>query len=185
MKRTAIFGGSFDPPQVCHVLVVTHALCTGNFDEIRVIPVYKHAFMKELTDFDLRVRMLRASLAHLGSQVIVDTIESTLPTPNYTIHTVEALLEQDENLDITWLCGADVHADRHRWKDWDKLKNLVTFEVFGREGVDMPGDANFRTILPNISSTSIRLHVASGLPVRHLVHSDAMAIIEAEGLYRT
>jgi nicotinate (nicotinamide) nucleotide adenylyltransferase len=141
--------------------------------------------MKRIAIFDLRVRMLHASLAHLGSQVIVDPVEATLPTPNYTIRTVEALMEQEENLDITWLCGADVYADRHRWKDWERLKELMTFEVFGREGVDTPDDTVFRAILPNISSTSVRSHVASGLPVQHLVHSDAMAIIEAEGLYRT
>ena len=183
MKKIAVYGGSFDPPQICHLLVITYALTRGDFDEIRVVPVFSHSFNKILAPYDLRVEMLRQSLAYLGPHVVVDTIESTLPAPNYTINTVRAMLERDNELQITWLCGADVYRDRQRWKDWEELNRLVTFQVYGREGHGDDNHTPSMPVLPNISSSEVRERLVNGESVEHLVPREALEIVQSEGLY--
>jgi len=183
MKQIAVFGGSFDPPQVCHMLVVTYALSRGGYDEIRLVPVFEHPFAKPLAPFKQRVEMLKRSLAHLGPKVVVDPIESTLPAPSYTIDTVKAMLAREDDIRITWLCGADVYEERHLWKRWDELETLVNFSVYGREGTDSSYSSPDLPELPNISSTDVRERIASGQPVSHLVPRDALNLIRSERLY--
>ena len=183
MKKVAVYGGSFDPPQVCHLLVATYALTRGDYDEIRVVPVFAHPFEKTLAPFEHRVRMLRESLAYFGPKIVVDPIESTLPTPNYTIDTVRAMLDRDGDIQITLLCGTDVYADRHRWKDWEELSQLVTFQVFGRDGVLSETPSSTLPSLPDVSSSQIRERLMRGQSVGHLVPREALEIIQAEGLY--
>lgn len=183
MKHVAVYGGSFDPPHLCHLLLTTYAITRGDFDEVRITPVYAHPFHKSLAPFDTRVDMLRRSFAFMGPRVVIDTIEKELPEPNYTIGTVRAMLERDEDIKITWLCGADVYAERHRWKDWSELEGLVDFQVYGREGTSEDCTSQNLPLLPNISSSEIRRKIMRGDNVEHIVPRDALAIIQRHGLY--
>ena len=83
--RVALYGGSFDPPHQCHVLVATWALCRGGVDEVWLVPALGHAFGKRLTPFETRCRMAAAAVAHLGPRVRVEPIEGRLPAPSYTM----------------------------------------------------------------------------------------------------
>ena len=51
-KRVAVFGGSFNPPHVAHLLAAVYALSTAPIDEVLVVPVYRHPFSKSLIDFE-------------------------------------------------------------------------------------------------------------------------------------
>ena len=183
MKQVAVYGGSFDPPQICHMLVATYALTRGSYDEIRVVPVLAHPYDKPLAPYEHRVAMLRKAMAYLGPTIVIDTIESTLPAPNYTIDTVRAMLDREKNLRITWLCGSDVYADRHRWKEWEQLEQLVEFQVFGRDGVNGVSPDWQLPLLPDVSSTQVREKLMLGQDVRHLVPRGALEVIHSEGLY--
>ena len=183
MNRVAIFGGSFDPPQVCHVLVATYVVCQTDIDELRLMPVFKHPFGKALAPFGLRVSMLEASIRHLGPKARVDRLESELPHPNYTIDTVEAILDREPETALTLVCGTDVFEERAQWKDWERLESLVDFMVFGREGcVDPPG-IKIEDRLPGISSSDVRSRIERGAAVDHLVPGEALELIRDHQLY--
>lgn len=187
-KRVALYGGSFDPPHQCHVLVATWALCRGGaggatLDEVRLVPALGHAFGKALTPFPMRCRMLAEAVRHLGPRAIVDPIEGALPAPSYTVDTVRALMAK-EPLEVTLVMGADAWAERHRWKAWHELEGLVGGRVLvvGRGADTGPNEA---FALPDVSSTEIRRRVRAGEPYWWMVPEGVRDLIEREGLYRS
>jgi nicotinate-nucleotide adenylyltransferase len=181
----ALYGGSFDPPHVCHVLVATWVLCREPVDELRVIPVYRHAFGKPLAPFERRCEMLEAAMAHLGPRVRIDRVEARLGGTSYTIDTVRALLAAEPDLALSFVCGTDLFAQRARFKEWDALQTLLgQFIVIGRQGDPAPPGVDVRARLPDVSSTEVRERVASGAPFGHLVPRPVRDLIAAHHLYR-
>src|SRR5690606_32016933 len=83
MSAWAIFGGSFDPPHVGHVLAVTWVLSTQPVDEVVLVPALEHAFGKPLAPFAHRRRMCELAFAPLR-RVRVDPIEAELGGASYT-----------------------------------------------------------------------------------------------------
>ncbi len=65
MTTLGVFGGSFDPPHVAHVLAASYALAVGNFERLLAVPVYAHAFDKKLASFEHRVAMCELAFAEL------------------------------------------------------------------------------------------------------------------------
>ena len=63
--RVALFGGSFNPPHVGHVLAVTYALSVGLVERVLVVPVFEHALGKRLAPFEHRVEMSRRAFGWL------------------------------------------------------------------------------------------------------------------------
>lgn len=72
--RVAVFGGSFNPPHVGHVLGVVYALSTAPIDEVLVVPVYRHPFAKPLAPFADRLEMCRLALGWLP-RVTISRVE--------------------------------------------------------------------------------------------------------------
>lgn len=190
-KRVALYGGSFNPPHMGHVLIATWAVTAQGdgrlrFDETRLVPTLGHPFAKELAPFATRVAMVEDAVGHLGPRVKVDPIEGRLPAPSYTIDTINALLAAEPELELTWLMGADAWRDRMKWKAWDELWALLEGRVLvvGR-GEDLPSDAPAAGFaLPPFSSTAVREAVRAGKPYDWMVPEGVAAIIARDGLYR-
>ncbi len=151
--RVALFGGSFDPPHVGHVLAAAYALSVGPFDRVLVVPVLEHAFGKRLSAYDDRVAMTRLSMERLRD-VEVSTVEAHLGTPSRTLGTVRHLTAEHPDWALRLLIGADVHLERHAWYGYDELERLAPPFVLGRTGVEN-GDAP-EPLLPPVSSTRVR-----------------------------
>lgn len=190
-RRVALYGGSFNPPHMGHVLIATWAVCARGpqgwrFDEVRLIPALGHPFAKELAPFETRVAMVEAAIAHLGPRARVEPIEGRLPRPSYTIDTVKALLAAEPDLELTWLMGADGWHERAKWKAWDELWALLGGRVLvvGR-GDDLPADAPAAGFsLPPLSSTAVREAVRDGRPYGWMVPEGVAELIAKDGLYR-
>jgi len=65
-NSVAIFGGSFDPPHISHVLAAVYASKVGGFEQVLVVPVFEHAFAKQLTPFAHRVALCEAAFAGIA-----------------------------------------------------------------------------------------------------------------------
>ncbi len=187
-RTVALYGGAFDPPHVCHVLSATWAVCADGVDEVRVIPTWRHAFDKPMAPFALRCAMLGEALGHLGPRVVVDPIEQELGGVSYTVRTVEALRERlaqhGEVPRFLWVGGADIWQDRHRWRDWERLRHWIEPLILGRAGHPAPVGVDAPVELPEVSSSDIRRRISTGEPVEHLLAPGVHALIEAHGLYR-
>lgn len=185
MARRAIFGGSFDPPHVGHVLGVHYALMTGMVELVTVVPVFRHAFDKEMADYEHRLALTRAAFAHVP-EVEVSDVERSLPTPSYTIRTLQALAERHPNDELRLLIGTDLLADAHRWFKWDEIQALAPLLVLGRVGSP---HADAPAVLPDVSSSRVRAWLAER-PAREASSALAQALparvlreIELRGLY--
>lgn len=159
-RRIGLFGGSFNPPHVCHTLTTVWALQTHGLDEVWWIPTFQHAFDKALADFGHRWEMCERATADIA-RVRISDIERRMGGESRTIDTVEALADEHPEASFSLIIGADILAETSRWKNWQGLVELVDLIVIGRMGHDeevAPRSTEFA--LPDISSTRIRRELA-------------------------
>lgn len=151
--RVAVFGGSFNPPHIAHVLAVTYVASLGLCERVMVVPVHAHAFDKHLAPFSVRLRMCQEAMGFIPGVQISD-IEASLPPPNYTLHMLRALSARNPDWQLRLVVGADVLGDSHKWHAWEEVCALAPPIVLGRVGYARP-DAP-PPVLPDVSSTRIR-----------------------------
>jgi nicotinate-nucleotide adenylyltransferase len=149
----AVFGGSFDPPHVAHLLTASYVLATGGFARVLVVPVYEHAFDKPLAPFAHRLAMCRACFSGL-SDVVVSDVEAELPRPSYTERTLERIARDHPEFRLRFVMGSDALADTSKWHDYERVVELAPPFVVTRRGHERPGLGP--AVLPEISSTRVR-----------------------------
>lgn len=157
--QVALYGGSFDPPHVGHVLAATYLLSVGPFDQVSVIPVFSHPFDKPLSPFSNRLAMCELAFGWLPGVEISD-IEQRLPAPSRTLDTIERLRQLHPTWDLRLVIGADVLEEADSWYRFDRIRDLAPPWVLGRVGVECE-DAPF-PVLPAVSSTDVRRLFAEG-----------------------
>ncbi len=192
-QRVGLFGGSFNPPHVCHLLASLYLLETTDLDAVWWVPVHKHAFEKDrnLACWDHRLALCEAVAAD-HSNLHVEPIERTLGRKSYTFDTVNALRARHPNTSFSWIVGADLLPELHLWHRWEELRGVLRFVVLGRgaptdpAGLPPGGDFVIRDFhLPDISSTQVRKALRAGDPVDALVPSAVRRFLqEHPELYR-
>ncbi|WP_063796601.1 nicotinate (nicotinamide) nucleotide adenylyltransferase [Chondromyces crocatus] len=165
-RRVAIFGGSFNPPHVSHVLAVTYALSVAPVDAVVVVPVFQHPFAKELVPYEDRLEMCRLALGWIPS-VEVSTVERELGGESLTLRTLEHLAAVHPGWSMRLLVGADVLPDLPKWHRFDRIAELAPPLVLGRAGIGSEGGAAHglsapEAVLPEVSSTEVRRALAAG-----------------------
>jgi len=186
-KSVAIFGGSFDPPHISHVLAAVYALKVGGFAQVLVVPVFEHAFRKALSPFEHRVRLCELSFAGIEG-VQVSTVERELATPSLTLRTLEHLSALHPDWALRLLVGSDVIGDTSKWHAFERIAALAPPYIVARPGYEHP-DAG-AALLPDVSSTRIREALArrsepeSEALLKSSVPSAVLAYISEYGLYR-
>ncbi len=153
MERVGVFGGSFNPPHVSHVLGVTYAKLVADLDRVLVIPVYQHPFSKELAPFDARLAMARAAFRDLPF-VEVSDVERQLGGESKTLRTLEHLAETAPEVGLRLIVGSDVLADLHKWHRFDRIRALAPPLFLERAG--HPSRPGALGVLPEVSSSEIR-----------------------------
>lgn len=184
--RVAVFGGSFDPPHVAHVLVACYLMSVGACDQVLVVPVKAHAFDKVLAPFPDRLALCEAAMSGLPG-VIVSDREATLPPPNYTLTLLKALASEHPSWQLRLVMGSDVLAERAEWHAFDEVERLAPLIVLGRAG--HPSVGALPALLPQISSTEVRAWLkrraepGAREALARVVPARVLAEIEARGLY--
>lgn len=186
--RIALFGGSFNPPHVGHLLGALYVRAVADVDAVWLMPAFRHPFGKVLASFDDRVALCE-SLAALVDGVEVTRIEEDVESDGRTIHTVEHLKRCFPQHSFRLVIGTDILHEAHRWYEFDRLVQLAPLLVLGRSGHHAPADrftnATFvdAVPMPEVSSTEVRRRLASGEDVSGLVPRPVIEIIEQRGLY--
>jgi len=167
-RHVGLFGGSFNPPHICHVLASRHVVDREFVDEVWWLPVHRHAFSKDsgLAPWDHRLAMVQA-VAAAEPGIKVDEVERHLPAPSYTFDTVAALRAQHPKTRFSWIIGTDILDDLPRWHRWEELCDLLEFLVVGRGTArgTTPSTGHFTRVdltLPDLSSTQLREDLAAG-----------------------
>jgi nicotinate-nucleotide adenylyltransferase len=181
-RRVAVYGGSFDPPHLGHVLSVAWALSAAEVDEVWIIPTWKHAFDKEHdVPFEERLSMCELAFAPFRHVAISD-IERRLGGVSKTLRTLDALETQHPDAVFRLLVGADVLPTTDRWHQWDEVVKIAPPLVIGRQGYPVPEGCPLS--IPNINSTDIRSGLASGGDITGLVPTAVIEHIRSHALYQ-
>jgi len=177
--RIAVYGGSFNPPHVCHQLAVTYLLATQPVDEVWVMPTPSHAFGKNLAPFEHRVAMVELALRHFGGRARVSTLEAELPQPSRTLHTLQAMQARIPGVSLSLVVGADILPETPQWKGWMEIERLARIIVLGRAGYPAAGSI----MLPEVSSTHIREQLSTGSNAEHLLDREVLEYARKHRLY--
>jgi nicotinate-nucleotide adenylyltransferase len=190
MKRVALFGGSFDPVHLGHLLVAQAAREELQLDRIYFLPAAQSPFKPERspTPAPERLRLLRLALSG-WDWCEIDEQELKRGGISYTIDTVRQYAERFSGADLFYLIGADHATELHKWRGADELARLVRFVVIPRPGQAASVlAAPFRGQQLNgfpmaVSSSQIRERVRAGLPLEPLVPAAVAEAIRNNGLY--
>ena len=154
----AIFGGSFDPVHIGHEAIVHKALEVLDIDKLFIVPTFLNPFKKK-SHFSATQRFDLLKECFVNDKIEISDFEINKSRPIHTIETVKHLKSKINPNKIYLIIGADNLEKLHLWKNFDKLKNLVSFVVISRDGNRLKNDIiqfKYIDLKLNISSTTIR-----------------------------
>jgi nicotinate-nucleotide adenylyltransferase len=187
-QKIGLYGGSFDPVHLGHLLVAQAACEEAGLERLFFIPAAQSPFKPDTqpTPAAERLRLLRLALVG-KSHYEIDTQEIDRGGVSYTIDTVRDYIRRFPDAEPFYLIGADHVPSLAKWREAAELAKLVEFVVIPR-----PGQAEVALATPfrgralrgfplGVSASQIRARVKAGLPVEHLV---GVAVAEAIRNYR-
>lgn len=205
-ERIVIFGGTFDPVHVGHLVVARHVAERLAARRVTLMPaaVPPHKAAAGSATGEHRLAMLR--LAVEGDALFeVSTLELDRPGPSYTFDTLTQLRGlHGPDAELVWVVGMDMLRDLPGWHRSAEVVELARIVTAARPPApdDWPqwggrlrqrfGDARaaqltsdvLDTPLIDISSTDIRRRVREGRSIRYLTPPGVVEYIERQGLYR-
>ena len=184
--RIGIFGGTFDPVHMGHLILAEQCRAQAGLDEVWFIPSYTppHKAEKGVTRFEQRCDMLELAVAgHPAFRV--DRIEKELPEPSYTARTLEHLHAAHPGSEFFLLMGSDCLPDLPGWYEPRAVIEHASLVVVPRPGVMLWTAERLAQALGvavsavrlrfvacpmiEIASRELRRAVADGMSVRYLV----------------
>ncbi len=190
MQRLGLFGGSFDPVHLGHLLVALAAREELKLDRLFFIPAAQSPFKPGQTPTAAaeRLRLLRLALAG-QTWCEIDEQEIRRGGVSYTVETVRNYARHFPGAELFYLIGGDHVLKLPKWREADELARMVEFVVIPRPGQAASGlPAPFRgrdlAGFPlGVSSSQIRARVKAGKPIQHLVPAAVAEAIRNNGLY--
>ena len=184
----ALFGGSFDPVHIGH-LIAAEVAGEALDARVRFVPARVQPFKRAAQGATPEQRAEMLDLAVAGNpRLAVERIELTLPAPSYTVRTLQALAEREPGNRFAVLLGADAAAELGAWYQVDALPGLADVVVFARPGASLPRHPAIRRVVEipavEVSATLIRERVRQARSIRYLVPDAVRDYIAARGLYR-
>jgi nicotinate-nucleotide adenylyltransferase len=188
-----LFGGSFNPPHVAHLVVAEVARDQFGLDEVWWIPnaTPPHKSADGLAAVDHRLAMTRRAVADNPAFRVCD-IEIERAGVSYTVDTVQALQNQHPDTDFYLIIGSDSLDHFAEWHKPEEIARRVPLVVYKRPGVidavPEPRFANHVRFVAapvmEVSGTEIRSRRRAGRSIRYLVPDGVRTYIEDHGLYQ-
>jgi nicotinate-nucleotide adenylyltransferase len=188
--KLGIYGGTFNPVHLGHLLVAQAAIEELKLDKLFFIPAARSPFKpeKQPAPDAIRLRLLRLALAG-KTNCEVDEQEIRRGGVSYAVETLRDYAERFPRAQLFYLVGADNVAKLNEWHEANALAKLAEFAVVPRPGeslVEFPRPFRGRVLkgFPlEVSSSQIRARVKAGLPIDQLVPSFVTEAIHAGKLY--
>ncbi|HEY8504000.1 MAG TPA: nicotinate-nucleotide adenylyltransferase [Gemmataceae bacterium] len=200
--RIGIFGGTFNPVHIAHLILAEQAREAAGLDEVRFIPAPRppHKEGEDVTPFERRAEMLRLALAG-RSDFVVDEIEKERPGPSYTADTLAELHRRHPGNELFLMIGSDCLPDLPGWHEPLRIIDQAALVIVARPGVplwthaqlaaalklDDPARLRMRVVdwpLIDIASRDLRRRVAEGRSIRYMVPRAVEVYIHEKKLYR-
>ena len=188
--RLGIFGGTFDPPHVGHLLAAVDAVEQLELDRLVLVPAAVQPLKTNQVRTPAEHRLAMTRLLVAGDERFgVDPMEIERTGLSFSVDTLAAFAERHPAAERFFLVGADVLRTFDRWRDPARVLELATLVVLTRDAGDggpvLPAGAlRLPTRRVDVSSTEIRARAAAGRSLRGFVPEPVAAYIAAHGLYR-
>ena len=192
--KTCIFGGTFDPPHIGHLLIAQTVFESENFERLIFVPANISPAKKngDSSPPEERSKMLEMSLTNNPNFEISD-LEIKREGIRYTIDTIKEVadkLKLDKN-NLFFLMGSDTLKGFHNWKNPEEIIKLCNIIVAIRPGFtpsDIPqwvlDNVRFANIPRfEVSSTNIRRRWREGKTIRYRVPKEGWEYINEKELY--
>jgi len=188
--RIGLFGGSFDPVHLGHLMVACAAREELQLSRLFFIPAAQSPFKPDRvpTSANLRLCLLRLALAG-KAWCEVDDQEIKRGGVSYTVDTVREFTRRFPQAELFYLIGADNVQSLPKWREANELARLAQFSAIPRPGetaTSFPAPFRGRMLTGfqcGISSSQIRKRVHDGLPIDHLVPAPVAEAIRNNRLY--
>ena len=188
--KFGIYGGSFDPVHLGHLLVAQAAIEELGLDRLFFVPAAQSPFKPENQPAPDHVRLQWLRLALAGkTDCEIDEQEIRRGGISYTIETLRAYAQKFPGAELFYLVGADNVAKLNEWRAAAELAQLAEFVAVPRPGgipPVFPAPFRGRTLkgFPfGVSSSEIRTRVKSGLLLDNLVPPAVAEAIHAAKIY--
>jgi nicotinate-nucleotide adenylyltransferase len=195
-----ILGGTFNPLHTGHLVMAQEARDQLGLDRVLLMPVGvpPHKQVVLAADHGAEARLELCRLAAAGEEgLAVCDVELRRPGPSFTVDTLRVLHERDPEHELTFVVGADMAETLPSWREPEAVLDLARLAVAERSGVRREALMEHLAALRgseriaffdmprlDISSSDIRVRVAAGRPIRHLVPDAVGTEIAARGYYR-
>jgi nicotinate-nucleotide adenylyltransferase len=188
--KLGLFGGSFDPVHLGHLLVAQAAREELGLERLYFVPAAQSPFKpdRQTAPAAQRLQLLRLALAG-WDWCELDDQEIHRGGLSYTIETVRDYARRFPGAELFYLIGADHVAQLPKWRQAEELAALAQFAVIPRPGqpeVAFPAPFRGRSLsgFPlGVSSSQVRARVRAGLPLEPLVPAAVAEAIRNNGLY--
>ena len=192
-ERIGVFGGTFDPIHVGHLVAAINAHHDLALDRVVLVVAnvpWQKAGHRDVTPAEDRFAMVQAAVRGVPG-LEASRLEIERGRPSYTADTISQLAALYGDAQLFLIVGWDVSAELGTWERLDEVKGLATLVVVNRPGTSPPvglvqqGWRVIEVAVPNleISSTDLRARAAGGRPLDYLVPAAAVRVIRERNLY--
>ena len=192
-ERLGVFGGTFDPPHVGHLVSAVNVRHALGLDRVLLVVAnvpWQKSGSRPISPAADRLAMVEAAVEGVPGLEACD-LELARGGPSYSVETLQALAAERADRDLFLILGSDAAAGLDTWERPDELRELATFVVVDRPGggSDVTVPDGFRAMhveVPRleVSSTDLRARVVDGRPLDYLLTPAVISSIAARRLYR-
>ena len=197
-EQIGLFGGTFDPPHLGHLILASEAYSQLELDRLLWIltPDPPHKQDQFITAVEHRLAMVTLAIRD-NPNFELSRVELDRPGPHYTLETVELIAQQYPEGDITPILGGDSLHDLPKWHRPQELLYACHWVGVMRRPGESPDLEALERELPGIrskihyvdaplleiASREIRSRIAGGRPFRYYLPSPVYEYINQHHLY--
>jgi nicotinate-nucleotide adenylyltransferase len=192
-QRIGIFGGTFDPIHVGHLVAAVNARDALRLDRVILMVAnipWQKAETRGVSTADDRLALVEAAVGGVPG-LAAGRLEIDRGGESYTADTLASMREAEPEDELFLIVGWDVAAELTSWERYEEIQALATLVVVNRPGSGRPGALEVdgwrvaEVTVPNleISSTDLRARAAEGRPLDYLIPDAGVRCIGARGMY--
>lgn len=190
MKKIGIYGGTFDPIHMGHLITAELVKEIRKLDKVVFVPAYIAPHKQDEKTAPGKDRIEMVKLAIEGCRNFSSSnFELKKKGISYTIDTIREF--KKKNYDVELIIGYDNMIGFHKWKDPDDIIKLARVVVLPRQSSDDPRARNdyfdlvefVSTPHIELSSTEIRSRIKNKKPIQFLVPNAVEKYIYQQKLY--
>lgn len=195
--KIGLFGGTFDPIHIGHMILMENVINNLDLDKIYVLPNSNppHKLENKKTALNLRLKMVNETIKD-NPKLEINDYDYRDNEIHYTFNTINYFKKSYPNDEFFFIMGEDSFLDIEKWKNYKEIlkENLIIFKRYSNKNFSLISKINqvrkynkniylIDNIALDISSTLIRNLVKENKSIRYLVKDEVINIIKEEKLY--